>query len=88
MCRRWSTGPGVLIRRGNAECIFRDLEGRAGRIAIDLISEEMRRSLDTNPHRARPGEPEPPTARPDPQSGSYAPTNGPAIGDLMDMFTF
>jgi AAA domain-containing protein len=41
---------------GNGECIFRDLEGRAGRIGIDLISDEMRRWLDTNPTRTRPGE--------------------------------
>jgi hypothetical protein len=40
---------------GNGECIFRDLEGRAGRIGIDLISDEMRQWLDTNPTRARPG---------------------------------
>ena len=47
----------VLRGLGNAECIFRDLEGRAGRIGIDLISEEMQHWLDTNPTRARPGEP-------------------------------
>jgi len=46
----------VLRGLGNGECIFRDLEGRAGRIGIDLISEEMQRWLDTNPTRARPGE--------------------------------
>ncbi len=40
---------------GNGECIFRDLEGRAGRIGIDLITDEMRQWLDTNPTRARPG---------------------------------
>jgi hypothetical protein len=39
---------------GNGECIFRDLEGRAGRIGIDLISDEMRQWLDTNPTRSRP----------------------------------
>jgi hypothetical protein len=39
---------------GNGECIFRDLDGRAGRIGIDLISDELRRSLDTNPTRVRP----------------------------------
>jgi hypothetical protein len=44
----------VLRGLGNGECIFRDLEGRAGRIGIDLISEEMRRWLDTNPTRSRP----------------------------------
>ncbi|HXZ63668.1 MAG TPA: hypothetical protein VEH05_02985, partial [Streptosporangiaceae bacterium] len=41
---------------GNGECIFRDLDGRAGRIAVDLISDELRRCLDTNPTRARVGE--------------------------------
>ena len=46
----------VLRALGNGECIFRDLDGRAGRIGIDLISDELRRSLDTNPTRARPGE--------------------------------
>src|SRR5262249_40680227 len=49
----------VLRGLGNGECIFRDLEGRAGRIGIDLISEEMRRWLDTNPTRSRIGEPAP-----------------------------
>ena len=44
----------VLRGLGNGECIFRDLEGRAGRIGIDLITEEMRRWLDTNPTRSRP----------------------------------
>jgi AAA-like domain len=39
---------------GNGECIFRDLEGRAGRIGIDLISDEMRQWLDTNPTRRKP----------------------------------
>ena len=46
----------VLRTLGNGECIFRDLDGRAGRIGIDLISDDLRRSLDTNPTRARPGE--------------------------------
>jgi hypothetical protein len=44
----------VLRGLGNGECIFRDMEGRAGRIGIDLITEEMRRWLDTNPTRSRP----------------------------------
>jgi AAA domain-containing protein len=44
----------VLRGLGNGECIFRDLEGRAGRIGIDLISDEMRQWLDTNPTRAKP----------------------------------
>jgi hypothetical protein len=38
---------------GNGECVFRDLDGRAGRIVIDLISDQLRRWLDTNPTRAR-----------------------------------
>ncbi len=46
----------VLRGLGNGECIFRDLDGRAGRIGIDLISDELRDSLDTNPTRARPGD--------------------------------
>jgi len=46
----------VLRGLGNGECIFRDLEGRIGRIGVDLISDEMRRWLDTNPTRSRPGE--------------------------------
>ena len=41
----------VLRGLGNGECIFRDLEGRIGRIGIDLITDEMRRWLDTNPTR-------------------------------------
>jgi hypothetical protein len=43
----------VLRGLGNGECIFRDLDGRAGRIGIDLITDELRASLDTNPTRAR-----------------------------------
>jgi hypothetical protein len=42
----------ALRSLGNGECIFRDTEGRAGRIGIDLISDEMREWLDTNPTRA------------------------------------
>ena len=49
----------VLRGLGNGECIFRDLEGRAGRIGIDLISDEVRQWLDTNPTRARPAESRP-----------------------------
>jgi hypothetical protein len=45
----------VLRNLGNGECIFRDLDGRAGRIGVDLISEELQRWLDTNPTRSRPG---------------------------------
>jgi hypothetical protein len=52
-----SEAHGAALRTlGNGECIFRDLDGRAGRIGIDLISDDLRRSLDTNPTRARPGD--------------------------------
>ncbi|HEV2375673.1 MAG TPA: ATP-binding protein [Streptosporangiaceae bacterium] len=44
----------VLRGLGNGECVFRDLEGRAGRIGIDLVSDEMRQWLDTNPTRSKP----------------------------------
>jgi len=47
----------VLRSLGNGECVFRDLDGRVGRIGVDLISEELLRWLDTNPTRARPDEP-------------------------------
>jgi AAA domain-containing protein len=43
----------VLRNLGNGECVFRDLDGRAGRIGVDLISAELLRWLDTNPTRAR-----------------------------------
>jgi hypothetical protein len=46
----------VLRGLGNGECIFRDLDGRAGRVGIDLISDDLRRSLDTNPTRAWSGD--------------------------------
>ena len=46
----------ALRALGNGECIFRDLDGRAGRIGVDLISDELRQCLDTNPTRARPGD--------------------------------
>ena len=41
---------------GNGEAIFRDLDGRAGRIGVDLASDELQRWLDTNPTRSRPDE--------------------------------
>ncbi|HUK72102.1 MAG TPA: ATP-binding protein [Streptosporangiaceae bacterium] len=47
----------VLRSLGNGECVFRDLDGRAGRIGVDLISEELVRWLDTNPTRTKPDEP-------------------------------
>jgi AAA-like domain len=43
----------VLRSLGNGECVFRDLDSRAGRIAIDLMSDDLRRWLDTNPTRAK-----------------------------------
>ncbi len=46
----------VLRGLGNGESIFRDLDGRAGRIGIDLASDQLQRWLDTNPTRSRPGE--------------------------------
>jgi hypothetical protein len=46
----------VLRALGNGEAIFRDLDGRAGRIGIDLASAELQRWLDTNPTRSRPDE--------------------------------
>lgn len=46
----------VLRSLGNGECIFRDLDGRAGRMGVDLVSEELLRWLDTNPTRRRPNE--------------------------------
>src|SRR6266516_2312942 len=46
----------VLRSLGHGECIFRDLDGRAGRVGIDLISADLTKWLDTNPTRARPDE--------------------------------
>ncbi|WP_344950747.1 ATP-binding protein [Sphaerisporangium flaviroseum] len=46
----------ALRALGNGECIFRDLDGRAGRIGVDLISEDLLRWLDTNPTHDRPDE--------------------------------
>jgi hypothetical protein len=43
---------------GNGECIFRDLDDRAGWIGIDLVSDELKDWIDTNPtrvHRSQPG---------------------------------
>ena len=43
----------ILRALGNGECVFRDLDDRAGRIGVDLVSEELRDWIDTNPTRAR-----------------------------------
>jgi hypothetical protein len=68
----------VLRGLGNGECIFRDLDGRAGRIGIDLISDELRQWLDTNPTRARrSGESAPPDGRAAPPDGHPAPGGDP-----------
>jgi RecA/RadA recombinase len=44
----------VLRSLGNGECVFRDLDDRAGRIGIDLVSDELRDWIDTNPTHRRP----------------------------------
>jgi RecA/RadA recombinase len=44
----------TLRSLGNGECVFRDLDDRAGRIGIDLVSEELRDWIDTNPTHRRP----------------------------------
>jgi len=51
---------------GNGQCIFRDLDGRAGRISVDLISDELRACLDTNPTRAQPDDEPAPVPRTEP----------------------
>jgi hypothetical protein len=61
----------VLRGLGNGECIFRDLDGRAGRIGVDLITDDLRRWLDTNPTRARSPEHDAPQ-----EAGSGAPAPG------------
>jgi hypothetical protein len=54
----------ALRALGNGECIFRDLDDRAGRIGIDLVSDELRDWIDTNPTRARYGQADPRTDEP------------------------
>ena len=53
----------TLRALGNGECIFRDLDDRAGRIGIDLVSDELKDWIDTNPTRAKRTQPDPRTAR-------------------------
>ncbi|MFC4560531.1 ATP-binding protein [Nocardiopsis mangrovi] len=70
----------MLRNLGNGECIFRDLDGRAGRIAVDLVSDELLRWLDTNPTRQRPDEDDDHEATPD---GALVGTGG--IGTMGTM---
>ncbi|WP_017614902.1 ATP-binding protein [Nocardiopsis salina] len=44
----------VLRHLNNGECLYRDLDGRTGRIGVDLVSENLLRWLDTNPTRQGP----------------------------------
>jgi hypothetical protein len=72
----------VLRALGNGECIFRDLDDRAGRIGIDLVSDELRDWIDTNPTRMRgprPGQPDPGTDSPDSPDSTGA-VSAPAAG--------
>jgi AAA-like domain len=69
---------------GNGECIFRDLEGRVGRIGIDLISDEMRQWLDTNPTHHRPDAQAPrisdePVASGEPRQGAEPAAGQPSV---------
>ena len=64
----------VLRALGNGECIFRDLDDRAGRIGIDLVSQELRDWIDTNPTRARRSQPGPDTASPPSADAPYPPS--------------
>ena len=71
----------VLRSLGNGECIFRDLDNRAGRIGVDLVSDELRDWIDTNPTRARHSQPDPaarrePSADAPDQPGDGHPANG------------
>ena len=80
----------VLRSLGNGEAIFRDLDGRVGRIGVDLISKELAKLLDTNPTRARPDEvplPAVPAAKVEPggagppgSPGQRGPGSGPGPG--------
>jgi hypothetical protein len=80
----------VLRSLGNGEAIFRDLDGRVGRIGVDLISRELAKLLDTNPTRARPDEvplpavpasmAEPGGAGPPGSPGQRGPGSGPGPG--------
>ena len=62
----------MLRSLGNGECIFRDLDDRAGRIGVDLVSDELRDWIDTNPTRARRSQPDP-AARREPSADAPPP---------------
>ncbi len=53
----------VLRSLGNGECIFRDLDDRAGRIGVDLVSDELKDWIDTNPTRGRHSQADPAARR-------------------------
>jgi hypothetical protein len=44
----------VVRGLANGECVFADLDGRVGTIAIDPISDELRRAFDTTPRAVMP----------------------------------
>ena len=73
----------MLRSLGNGECIFRDLDDRAGRIGIDLVSDELRDWIDTNPTRvsgSRRSQPDPATTRREPNADAPPPGEGtPAV---------
>ncbi len=62
----------ALRALGNGECIFRDLDDRAGRIGIDLVSDELRDWIDTNPTRAMYGQADPRIHEPAHSGGRHA----------------
>lgn len=70
----------ALRSLGNGECVFRDLDGRAGRIGVDLISAELLASLETNPTRlgTRDTTGTPTQAGPEPRGPAGAPATGDA----------
>ena len=75
----------VLRALGNGECIFRDLDDRAGRIGIDLVSDELKDWIDTNPTRAKRTRPDPRTGRlpgtdSSPRPRSHPAASAPAAG--------
>jgi hypothetical protein len=68
----------VLRSLGNGECIFRDMDDRAGRIGVDLVSEELKDWIDTNPTRGRNSQTDP-SARREPITDEPPPDEGARI---------